>query len=236
MMRGNSIPALIVCLLLAAPLTAQHHASAPQAPRGPAPLYVPRGEAHVQRNTMPPSQGHNNSRPEVSGARGGAPNNAGPAQHANQPQAQPHSILRGQGPHTGDWLRDNRKLSPDEQRHLLQQDPNFNRLPPQRQQQLVNRLQKFNSMTPQQQQRVLNRMQMMEHLPPAQQQRANQLFGQFKQMPEARKQAVRQELHQMHNMPPEAREHELDSPELRNRFSPDELRMLRGFNDIGFIE
>ena len=46
----------------------------------------------------------------------------------------------------------------------------------------------------------------------------------------------RQALHQMHNMPPEARQRLLDSPDLRARFSPQEIQMLHGFNDIGFVE
>ncbi len=245
MTRGNSISALIVCLLMAAaPLCAQHRA--PAAPRGPAPLYVPRSavQTPVQRNqTSPhnqtiqrpssaaPQAPANGIRPGASGTPGGAPSAA-----PGQSSAQSRQTIRGQGPHNGDWLRDNRRLTPEEQQRRLQQDPNFNRLPPQRQQQLLNRLNKFNAMPPQQQQRVLNRMQMMERLPPAQQQRANQLFGQFKQMPPERKQAVRQALHQMHNMPPDARERLLNSPEIRGRFSPDEVRMLHGFNDIGFIE
>jgi hypothetical protein len=220
-MRGNFIPALIVCLLMAAPVFAQQHGGAATQRRGPAPLYVPR-HSEVSRNP--------NAR-QPAAPRAAAPQPAAPAGNN-----QPHQIIRGQGPHNGDWLRNSRGLSPEEQRRRLEQDPHFRQLPPQRQAQLINRLQSFSAMPPQQQQRVLNRMEMMEHLPPNQQRRANELFGEFRQMPPERKQAMRQALHQMHNMPPEARQRLLDSPDLRARFSPQEIQMLHGFNDIGFVE
>ncbi len=83
-----------------------------------------------------------------------------------RPPAMPHQIIRGEGPHNGDWLRNTMRLPPQEQQRRLEQDQHFRQLPQQRQEQLRNRLQNFNSMPPQQQQRVLNRMEMIEHLPP----------------------------------------------------------------------
>ena len=220
-MRGNFIPALIVCLLTAAPVFAQQHRESQR--RGPAPLYVPQ-HREVQRNP----NAHQPAAPR-------ATTPTSPADSARSSN-QPHQVIRGQGPHNGDWLRNSMGLSAEEQKKRLQQDPQFRQLPPQRQEQLVNRLQRFNSMTPQQKQRVLNRMEMMEHLPPEQQRRANQLFGEFQQLPPQRKQAVRQALHQMHTMPPDARQRLLNSPELRSRFSPQEIQMLYGFNGIGFVD
>jgi hypothetical protein len=46
---------------------------------------------------------------------------------------------------------------------------------------------------------------------------------------------MRQTLRQMRGMPPEARERLLTSPQAHSRYSPQELQMLRGFNDIGFV-
>jgi hypothetical protein len=150
------------------------------------------------------------------------------------PATVPHQIIRGQGPHNGDWLRDTMRLSPQEQQRKLEQDQHFRQLPAQRQEQLRNRLQKFNSMPPQQQVRVLNRMEMIEHLKPEQQKQAQALFGQFRGMNPDRKDLIRRTLHQMRGMPPEARDRMLNSPATQSRYSPQEIQMLRGFNDIGF--
>jgi len=148
--------------------------------------------------------------------------------------ATPHQIIRGEGPHNGDWLRNTMRLPPQEQQRKLEQDQHFRQLPPQRQEQLRNRLQNFNSMPPQQQQRVLNRMEMIEHLRPEQQRQAQALFGQFRGMDPQRKNMMRNTLREMRAMPPDARERLLNSPETQSRYSPQEIQMLRGFNDIGF--
>jgi hypothetical protein len=77
-------------------------------------------------------------------------------------------------------------------------------------------------------------MEMLEQLRPEQRQQARNLFGQFQAMDPQHKQMMRSTLRQMRIMPPEARERMLNSPETRSRYSPQEIQMLRGFNDIGF--
>jgi len=239
-MRRNYIPALLLALAVAAPLWAAQHGSGgavqPHRGSGPAPLYVPRSTGPHNppaRTTHPAAAGLRNA-PATPAQRGGqSPATVGPQPVA--PNQVPHQIVRGQGPHNGDWLRDTMRLPPNEQRKRLEQDQHFRQLPQQRQEQLRNRLQTFNSMPPQQQQRVLNRMEMMEHLRPEQQRQAITLFSQFQQMPPDRKQMMRRTLHQMRGMPPDARERMLTSPDARARYSPQEIQMLRGFNDIGFV-
>jgi hypothetical protein len=172
---------------------------------------------------------------------GGQINSAGRGAGLSQaqpvrPQAPPRQIIRGQGPHNGDWLRNTMRMPPQERQKSLEQDQHFRQLPPQRQEQLRNRLQTFNSMPPQQQQRVLNRMEMIEHLRPEQQQQAEVLFGQFRAMDPQRKEMMRRTLRQMRTMPPEARERLLNSPEIQSRHSAQEIQMLHGFNQIGFVD
>ncbi len=218
-MRANYIRALLVTLALAAPLWAgqqgradggaSHWGSAPraqaQAPSQPA--FSPRTVAPV-RQLQP---------------------------QAALPPATPHQITRGQGPHNGDWLRNTIRLPPQEQQRRLEQDQHFRQLPERRQEQLRNRLQTFNSMPPQKQQRVLDRMEMFARLRPEQQRQAMTLFGQFRSMDPQRKEIMRGTLRQMRTMPPDARQRMLNSPETQSRYSPQELQMLRGFNDIGFV-
>jgi len=231
-MRGNYISAVVVYLALAAPAWASpQHGSAGGPHRGPAPLYVPRSTVHGNHPPARPGQSAGrNAYASPAPREGQAPPTA--QRPANQ---LPHQVIRGQGPHNGDWLRDTMRLPPAEQQRRLEQDQHFRSLPPQRQEQLRNRLQTFNSMPPGQQQRVLNRMEMMEHLSPEQHRHAIALFSQFQGMPQERKQMMRQTLRQMRGMPPEARERLMNSPEVRARFSPQEIQMLHGFNDIGFV-
>ena len=258
-MRTNYIPALLVTLALAAPLWAgphgfaggggQHRASAPASRLQPA-MHVSRRFGHNQlfgRNARtnaansPTFRAQQVQRPQQDfrGLQAPAVRNSAPMRPpVNSPApaapAMPHQIIRGQGPHNGDWLRDTMRLPPQEQQRKLEQDQHFRQLPPQRQEQLRNRLQTFNSMPPQQQQRILNRMEMIEHLRPEQQRQAQTLFGQFRGMDPQRKQMMRGTLRQMRTMPPDARERLLNSPETQSRYSPQEIQMLRGFNDIGF--
>jgi len=232
-MRKNSIPALLITLALALPVWARAHQSGRPAGAGV------RHAAPAALRPQPAERLQSPSRGQAGVARPApqpVPQSAArSAPQPVRPQSPPRQIFRGQGPHNGDWLRNTMQLPPQERQQKLEQDQHFRQLPPQRQQQLRNRLQTFNSLPPQQQQRVLNRMEMIEHLRPEQQQRAQALFGQFRAMEPQRKEMVRRTLREMRTMPPEARERMLNSPQMQSRYSPQEIQMLRGFNDIGFV-
>ncbi len=225
-MQTNFISAFLAILMLASPLWAGQY----QSGRG---VYGRPPVAGRQGQFRPQS-----FRPQSIAPRSAAvPRSAPPAQFQSQvtrPPAVPHQIIRGEGPHNGDWLRNTMRLPPQEQQRRLEQDQHFRQLPQQRQQQLRERLQKFNAMQPQQQQRVLNRMEMIEHLRPEQQRQAVALFGQFRAMDPQRKEQMRSTLRQMRTMTPDARERMMNSPDTRARYSPQEIQMLHGFNDIGF--
>ncbi len=230
-MRTNYIPAILVTLTLAVPLWAGQHQSGHASGGGAHAAYGgygrPQAAARPQAAPRPQFQARGQSY--------GAPHSAAPAQpQIMRPPAAPHQIIRGQGPHNGDWLRHTMQLPPQEQQRRLEQDQHFRQLPPQRQEQLRNRLQSFSSMPAEQRQRVLNRMEMIEHLRPEQQRQAEALFGQFRAMDPQRKEMMRRTLRQMRTMPPEARERLMNSPETQSHYSPQEIQMLHGFNDIGF--
>ena len=153
------------------------------------------------------------------------------AQKQNVPrppaQVHPQSQPRNQNPgHAGEWLKQHRNLSPEQQKKALQSDPHFRSLPPQRQEQLQNRLQRFNSLPPQQQDRTLRRMEIWEHLTPEQKQQARQLHNQMQQLPFDRRQAVRNAVQSLRAMPPDARQRTINSDAYKSRFSPQELDML----------
>jgi Protein of unknown function (DUF3106) len=140
-------------------------------------------------------------------------------------QAHPQNQPQRQG-HAGEWLRQHRNLSPEQQKRALQNDPRFRSLPPQRQEQLQNRLQHFNSMPAQQQDRMLRRMEIWEHLTPQQKQQARQLHNQMQQLPPERRQAIGNAVQSLRAMPPDARQRTINSEAYRSRFSPQELDML----------
>jgi len=146
------------------------------------------------------------------------PKNEGHVQNQAHPQG-------GQG-HVGEWLRQHRNLSPEQQRKALESDPRFRGLPPQRQEALRNQLQRFNNMPQQQQDRMLNRMETWEHLTPEQKQQARQLHEQMQQLPPERRQAIRNAVEALRAMPPDARQKAVESDAYKNRFSPQERDML----------
>jgi len=159
------------------------------------------------------------------------PNRRGASQqpHNQPPRSQPP---RNQPGHAGNWLRNYKDRSPDQQRRALQNDPQFRKLPAQRQTQLQNRLRNFSSLPPQQQERMLNRMETWEHLTPGQKQQARQVFHQFQQLPPNRRDAVNRAIRDMRNMTPEQRDRLINSDRYRSDFSPMERNILNGTSHL----
>jgi len=126
-MRTKYIPAALLMLALAAPLWAgqQHAGSAPN-----------RGPAASRPHNAPARQGAARQQPR--NPQGAQVQKQAPAENNHAP-AMPRQIIRGQGPHNGDWLRNTMQLPPQEQQKRLEQDQHFKQLPPQRQEQLRNR-------------------------------------------------------------------------------------------------
>jgi hypothetical protein len=183
-----------------------HHAQQPhqnQVPRPPA-----AGQGNRQGNPPP------YARSESSGRQVSRP---------TQPPAQGH--------HAGQWLRQYKDVSPDQQRRALQNDPQFRRLPPQQQQRYEQRLQDFSRRPPEQQQRILNRMETWEHLTPPQKNDARQLHSELQQLPPGRRQAVQNAIQALRGMPPDARERALESGRF-NDFSPQERNLLNGVSRL----
>jgi Protein of unknown function (DUF3106) len=147
--------------------------------------------------------------------------NPGHPQNVPRPN-QPHPNQA----HSGQWLREHRSLTPEQQRKALESDPQFRNLPPWRQQQLRNSLQRFNGMPAEQQNRMLNRMETWEHLTPEQKSQARQLHAQMQQLPPERRQAIRNAVQSLRAMPPDARQRMIDSDAYKSRFTPQEREIL----------
>ena len=149
-----------------------------------------------------------------------------------QKQVRPPERPRGPGREAmqqhraGEWLREHRSMTPEQQRRALENDPRFRNLPPQQQQRYREQLDRFNHLPSEQQNRVLNRMQTWERLSPEQRSQVRQFHQQMQQLPPARQQAVRNAIQSLRAMPPDARQRMIESPDFQNHFSPQERDML----------
>jgi hypothetical protein len=137
-----------------------------------------------------------------------------------------------QGHHAGQWLRKYKDVPPQQQEKALENDPEFRRLWPERQQRLRDRLQRFSNLPPQQQQRVLNRMETWEHLTPEQKQQARQVAGELHGLLPARRAMLRNAINELREVPPGQREQMIDSDRFKSQFTPEELGILHGVDQL----
>ncbi len=170
-MRTNYIPALLVTLALAVPALGRP-APVWHAPEERACCVMPRRQ-RMRRSRLERLQSQRHAgRPELRARSATRVRSVRARPHPNScgRQSPPHQIIRGQGPHNGDWLRNTMRLPPQEQQ---QKTRTGSALPP-ASATAPGAAQKpfaeFQLHAPQQQQRVLNRMEMIEHLRPEQQQ------------------------------------------------------------------
>ncbi len=136
------------------------------------------------------------------------------------------NVPQNPGAHAGQWLREHRSMSPEQQRRALENDPRFRGLPPQQQQRYREQLERFNRLPSEQQERVLNRMEVLEHLTPEQKAQVRDFHEQMQQLPQDRRQAVRNAIQSLRAMPPDARQRAIESDAYRQHFSPQERQML----------
>jgi hypothetical protein len=158
------------------------------------------------------------------------------APHANQPRKPaPQPAIRGgpdQHPHPPGFYQRLRDLPPAQQERVLANDARFQQLPPERQAQIRDNLQKWNNLNPQQKEVTRQRQEILESLSPAQREQARFIFPQYNRLPPGRKQAVMAAFRRARDLPPAQRERFLSSPQVENRYSPQELEVLRGLTRL----
>ena len=105
-------------------------------------------------------------------------------------------------------------------------------------------LQRLMNMTPEQRERALSRLgpeqrqqveqrlnqfqKQFERLPPEQQEALQQRYQTFSKLPQERRTAIREELQELRTLPPAQRAERLNSEDEKQKFSGDELGILRG--------
>lgn len=161
----------------------------------------------------------------VAGQRPAGGNNPPHPQQGNHNGQKPSDKL-------GDWLKNHKNLSPDQQEKALENDPNFKRLPPDRQTQLKDRLRNFNNLTPQQRERAFQRMQVWEKLTPDQRNQVRDANQQLQGLPQQRQIMVHRALRHLVQMSPQERQQEFESDKFKSTFSDQEQNILKNLSGI----
>jgi hypothetical protein len=113
------------------------------------------------------------------------------------------------------------RMSPEELERLLE------KLPPERRKRIEERLRRYESLTPEQRERLREQFERFRQLPPERQQAVRQLFQRLSQLPEDRRRAVRRGVWELQMLDQTRRPIRMDRPWFRNRYSPEELQMIR---------
>jgi hypothetical protein len=91
-------------------------------------------------------------------------------------------------------------------------------------------------MTPEQQAAAREQLNAFRSLPPERQEGMRKAFSKFSREPAERQQAIRQELNQLRALPEADRQTRLNSPELKQRFSNNERKIIRDLSDLPLNE
>ena len=113
------------------------------------------------------------------------------------------------------------RLSPDEQRRLLE------RLPPERKRRLEERLEQQRRLSPGQRAELEQMYDNFRSMPPERQEEVRRLFRRMNTLEPERASLVRAELRALHSLNEDERRTRLNGDEFRNRFTRPEQQLLR---------
>jgi hypothetical protein len=142
---------------------------------------------------------------------------------------------QGRGPLPGQragFFRRLRDLPPAEQERFMAENPRFRRLPPARQRLVRERLRRWNALTPEQKELFHEREGIFQGLSPAQRQEARAIFPEWRELSPDRRREVLRAFRHLRDLPPGQRQRYLASPEVQQRFSPQERHVLEGLNRL----
>jgi hypothetical protein len=122
------------------------------------------------------------------------------------------------------------RMSPERRQEALA------KLPPDRAEKLRKQLEIYGKMTPEQQAAAREQLNAFRSLPPERQEGMRKAFSKFSREPAERQQAIRQELNQLRALPEADRQTRLNSPELKQRFSNNERKIIRDLSDLPLNE
>lgn len=117
-------------------------------------------------------------------------------------------------------------LPPGQRERMLE------RLPPERRREFEDRVERYNRLSPEEKERLQDRYDRFRRMPPDRRDEARRVFSRFRQLPEERQALIQGEIQALGKMTPEARQEYVDSPEFREKFSPEERRILRDLSRV----
>jgi len=128
----------------------------------------------------------------------------------------------GKGPPPNFSALDRLNRMPPRQRERM-----LDRLPPERRHEVERRLREFNDLPPGEREALRQRFESFQRLPPERQDEARRVFRRFSELPEDRRRAIQDEIDSINRMTPEERSKRAGSAEFREKFSPQERRLMR---------
>lgn len=118
------------------------------------------------------------------------------------------------------------RMTPEERDRFLEN------LPPERRRRIERRLELYNRLSPEERRRLRERYQRFSELPPERQDAVRELFRRFSSLPPERRPLVRREFLRLRRMSEPERRARLNSPALREFFSPAERELLADMTSV----
>lgn len=141
-------------------------------------------------------------------------------------------IQRDRHGHPPRFFRRLRDLPPEEQDQILQNDAQFHQLSPQRQEQVRQNLRRWNRLTPQQKSMFRQRERIVQSLSPRQRRQLRSVVPNFQRLNPQQRRQVNRAFMRIRNMRPQQRRRFFSSPQFKQRFNPDQRRVLRGWSNL----
>ena len=125
------------------------------------------------------------------------------------------------------WFEDLAKMSPEDRKRALEENPHFRNLPPERQENVRRRLEDFSSISPERRARMKEHWEVMNSLSPEGREKIREVFPRWRSLPEDRQKEIREEFRSLRAKTAAERERRFGDPEFQKTFSPVEQQLLK---------
>ena len=130
------------------------------------------------------------------------------------------------------WFDDLAKMSPEDRKKALEDNPGFRQLPPERQEQVRQRLEDFSAISPERRAMMRDRWEIMSSLSEEGRQRVREVFPRWNHLPDDRRKAIGDEFRAMRGRTAADRERRFSDPEFQKNFSPTEQQLLKDLTGL----
>jgi len=138
----------------------------------------------------------------------------------------------GRRPDLNDTVLRLMQLPPERRREVLRSNPRLRNMPPAQRRELLQRMERIDRMSPDDRELLLQRYQLFSRLRPEQQGEARALYRRWAALPRARRALMTRGVQRLRGLPAEERMAALESKGFQDRFSQQELEMLRDLVEL----